>query len=186
MAGQPSGKRLNVLKSFFVKHDRKIPELIDDFCRYYDCMERKEVIYYFDSTALGNNYAVNEQDFHWVVCDFFRQHGWEVTSVYLGNPMAHEEKHLLINRGFAGNQRLTPYFNRQNNDSLILAIQTAGVSNGSKGFKKDKSGEKLPESEENLLELRTDGTDAFDTLYIGCEKFPQVTDGYDIDTLEFI
>ena len=27
--------------------------------------------------------------------------------------------------------------------------------------------------EEDLLEHRTDGTDAFDTLYIGCEKFPQ-------------
>ena len=32
--------------------------------------------------------------------------------------------------------------------------------------------EKQPESED-LLEYRTDGTDAFDTLYIGCEKFPQ-------------
>ena len=33
--------------------------------------------------------------------------------------------------------------------------------------------EKQPESEEDLLEHRTDGTDAFDTLYIGCEKFPR-------------
>ena len=37
------------------------------------------------------------------------------------------------------------------------------------GFRKDKGGEKLAESEEDLLEHRTDGTDAFDTLYIGCE-----------------
>ena len=29
------------------------------------------------------------------------------------------------------------------------------------------------EEKEDLLEHRTDGTDAFDTLYIGCEKFPQ-------------
>ena len=35
-----------------------------------------------------------------------------------------------------------------------------------------KGGEKLDETEENLLEHRTDGTDAFDTLYIGAEKFP--------------
>ena len=33
--------------------------------------------------------------------------------------------------------------------------------------------EKQPESEEDILEYRTDGTDVFDTLYIGCEKFPQ-------------
>ena len=48
----------------------------------------------------------------------------------------------------------------------------AGVSRGRNGFRKDKGGEKLAESEEDLLEHRTDGTDAFDTLYIGCEKFP--------------
>ena len=65
-----------------------------------------------------------------------------------------------------------PFFNRQNNDDFILAIQAAGVSRGRNGFRKDKGGEKLAESEEDLLEHRTDGTDAFDTLYIGCEKFP--------------
>ena len=48
----------------------------------------------------------------------------------------------------------------------------AGVSRGRNGFRKDKGGEKLAESEEDLLQHRTDGTDAFDTLYIGCEKFP--------------
>ena len=48
-----------------------------------------------------------------------------------------------------------------------LLRQSAKVDN-----RKDKSGEKLAESEEDLLEHRTDGTDAFDTLYIGCEKFP--------------
>ena len=61
----------------------------------------------------------------------------------------------------------------QNNDDLILAIQAAGVERGRNGFHKQKAGEKLPESEENLLQHRTDGSDAFDTLYIGCEKFPQ-------------
>ena len=37
-----------------------------------------------------------------------------------------------------------------------------------------KADEKLAESEEDLLEHRTDGTDAFDTLFIGCEKFPKI------------
>ena len=42
---------------------------------------------------------------------------------------------------------------------------------GRNGFRKDKGGEKLDETEENLLEHRTDGTDAFDTLHVGAEKF---------------
>ena len=173
VCGQPRGKHLLVLKSFFVKFDRKIPELVDDFCRYYQFHRNKTVVYYWDATAKGSNYAVNEQDFRWVVCHEFERHGWAVVDVYLGNPMRHDEKYLLINQGFAGKQRLMPMFNRQNNDDLILAIQTAGVERGRNGFRKNKSGEKLAEDEENLLEHRTDGTDAFDTLYIGCEKFPQ-------------
>ena len=56
--------------------------------------------------------------------------------------------------------------------SLILPCLER-VERGRNGFRKNKSGEKDDESEENLLEHRTDGTDAFDTLYIGCEKFPQ-------------
>lgn len=126
-----------------------------------------------DTTALGSNYAVNDQDFRWVIIHEFERHGWNVVDVYLGSPMRHNEKYLLINKGFAGKQRLMPFFNRQNNDNLILAIQTAGVTRRRNGFHKDKAGEKLAESEEDLLEHRTDGTDAFDTLYIGCEKFPQ-------------
>lgn len=69
-------------------------------------------------------------------------------------------------------ERLMPFFNRSNNPDLILAIQSAGVCRGLNGFRKDKSDKKLAESEEDLLEHRTAGSDAFDTLYIGCEKFP--------------
>lgn len=173
VAGQPKGRRLNVIKSFFVKYERKLPALIGDFCDYYASHRCKVVIFYHDSTALGSNYAVNDQDYAWWVVHEFERRGWTVISVYLGNPMHHDEKYLLINQGFAGKQRLIPFFNRQNNDDLILAIQAAGVARGRNGFRKNKAGEKLAESEEDRLEHRTDGTDAFDTLYIGCEKFPR-------------
>ena len=172
-AGQPVGKRLNVIKSFYTKFERKIPALIADFCAYYQDHQNKTVIFYYDTTALGSNYAVNEQDFRWVVIHEFERHGWRVHDVYIGNPMKHHEKYLEINEAFAGRRKLMPFLNRQNNEDLILALQTAGVSRGRNGFRKDKGGEKLAEIEEDLLQHRTDGTDAFDTLYIGCAKFPQ-------------
>lgn len=173
VCGQPDEqtRRLNILHSFYVKFDRKIPELIDDFCHYYAPMRHKEVIFYYDSTALGSNYAVNDQDFQWVITHALQKHGWAVRPVYIGAPMRHIEKYLLINRGFSGQARLTPYFNEGGNEALLISIQTAGLYNG----KKDKRGEKLAETEENRLETRTDGSDAFDTLYIGCERFPQQT-----------
>lgn len=172
VTGQPRDRRLNIVKSFYVKFERKIPALIDDFCNYYRNHRNKTVIYYYDATALNSNYAVNEQDVRWWVIHELERHGWTVEAVYLGNPMRHDEKYLLINQAFAGRQRLMPFFNRTNNEDLILAIQAAGVSRGRNGFRKDKAGEKLAETEEDLLEHRTDGTDAFDTLYIGAEKFP--------------
>ncbi len=177
VAGQPdrTARRLNVIKSFYTKYERKIPELVADFCNYYAFHRHKRIIYYYDATALGSNYAVNDIDFHSVTCDEFRRRGWEVQDVYLGAPMKHHEKYLLINEGFAGRNNLTPYFNRQNNEDLILAVQTAEVERGRNGFRKNKSGEKLKETEENRLELRTDGTDAFDSLYIGCERFPKIS-----------
>ena len=175
VAGQPVGNRLNVLKSFYTKFERKIPALIADFCQYYETHANKTVVYYYDTTALGSNYAVNQQDFHWVVCHEFEKHGWTVHDVYIGNPMKHHEKYLEINEAFAGRRKLMPFLNRHNNEDLILALQTAGVSRGRNGFRKDKGGEKLAETEEDLLQHRTDGTDAFDTLYIGCAKFPQQT-----------
>ena len=186
VVGQLSGKRLNIVKSFYVKFERKLPELVADFCAYYTTHQNKTVVFYYDSTALGGNYAVNDQDFRWVIIHEFERHGWRVEDVYLGNPMRHDEKYLLINQGFAGKQRLMPFFNRQNNDDLILAIQAAGVSRGRLGFRKDKAGEKLAETEEDRLEHRTDGTDAFDTLYIGCEKFPYNDTGTGISLVGII
>lgn len=173
VCGQPDEDkgRLNVLKSFFVKYQRKLPELVDDFCVYYEYFPTHTVIYYYDSTALNGNYAVNDQDFLWVISHQFKKHGWTVIAIPIGKPMAHHEKYLLINRAFVGDTRLMPYFNEENNQDLLVSIQTAGVYNG----KKDKRGEKLAETEEDRLEGRTDGSDAFDTLYIGCELLPQAS-----------
>lgn len=81
-----------------------------------------------------------------------------------------------------------PLFNRSNNEDLILAIQSAGVFNGRNGLlscgratsrsARISSAKSGAESEEDRHEHRTDSTDAFDTLYIGCEKF--------VDNREFI
>ncbi|MDR1981338.1 MAG: hypothetical protein LBQ39_06955 [Tannerellaceae bacterium] len=171
--GQQHGRTLRVLKSFFVKYERKIRECVQDFCKYYRHQRNKTVVYYYDTTALGSNYAVNEDDFRSVVCEEFEKHGWSVIPVYVGNPMKHIEKWLLLSEGFMGKSGLIPMFNRENNEELLLAMEQTGTRTGMEGFKKDKSGEKLAETEEDKLEYRTDGTDAFDTLYIGMVKFPQ-------------
>lgn len=171
VCGQPDEerRRLNVLRAFYVKYERKLRELIGDFCAYYAHHHTREVIFYYDNTALAGNYAVNDEDFAWVIEREFEALGWSVVPVYIGQAMRHMEKYLLINRGLAGQARLRPMFNEEGTADLLISIKSAGMVGG----KKDKRGEKLAETEEDRLEYRTDGSDAFDTLYIGCERFPQ-------------
>lgn len=168
VAGQLKGHKLLILKSFYVKYERKLRELVADFCQYYRNHRNKKVIFYYDATAKQGSYAVDNVTFVAVIHDAFRAAGWAVTLKDIGKPMHHMKKHLLINNMFAGHGKLMPMFNRENNEDLIISVQTAAVYNGSK----DKRAEKLAETDESKLELRTDGSDAFDTLCIGCEVFP--------------
>ncbi len=118
VAGQPRDRRLNIIKSFYVKFDRKIPALVEDFCRYYAAPCNKTVVYYYDATALGSNYAVNDQDFHYNVVKVIEQHGRRIESVYLGYRLAafternpkHTTRSIIYNgltpSVFSGNRKL--------------------------------------------------------------------------------
>lgn len=170
VVGQPDDRgNARTVKSFWVKYEEKLPELLDKFIAYYLYHKCKRVFFYFDSTFVGNNYALQNDDFHSFITHYLEEHGWEVEEVYIGQPMAHLDKMLLLNRMLRGRANHKILINSENNEDLLLSIQTAGVYDG----KKDKRGEKLAETEEDKLEARTDGSDAFDTLNIGMEKFPQ-------------
>jgi hypothetical protein len=165
------GECLYTLSSMFVKNERKLRELMKDWCRYYAPHRRKNstVHYFYDATAKFRGYAIeNQQDFKDVVIEVLQHNGWEVDAIDMGTPMEHEAKFKDINEGLSEAGRLSVRFNEENNQDLIVAMEHAGVSVGMGGFKKDKGGEKLPETETDPLELRTDGTDAWDSLYLGC------------------
>lgn len=172
VAGQRQGVKMLTLKSFYVKYERKIRELVQDFCKYYRYQQNKTVVYYFDNTALGTNYAVGDDDFASVITSEFNHQGWNVTRMHIGNPVPHVDKHRMIHLALKGQKYLFPMFNKPNNEALLLALENTGIKISSRGFQKDKSGEKLSESEEDLLQHRTDGTDAWDTLFLGMNKFP--------------
>ncbi len=177
VCGQRNGLKIKVLKSFYVKYNRKVRELVDDFCEYYRHHQTKEFIYYYDSTALGSNYAVSKDDFASVICSQFVKNGWKITRMYMGNPMRHSDKYLVLDDCFKGAKHLIPLLNKENNDALIISISLAEASIGAKGFQKNKAGEKLAETEDDLLEYRTDGSDAFDTLVLGICLFPYSSAG---------
>lgn len=172
VVGQTDGMRLKTINSFFVKYHRKLRELVQDFCNYYRFKSNKTVVYYYNTTALGSNYAVSDQDFSCVVTDEFEKQGWKVIRVFMGVPLKHHEKYIMIDQALKGQKYLLPQFNQHKNEALLLALQQAGVRIGSNGFQKNKTGEKYAETEEDMLEYRTDGTDAWDDLFVGVNLYP--------------
>lgn len=180
VAGQRNGAVLRVLKSFYVKYQRKLRELVDDFCNYYRAHLTKTVVFYYDATALGSNYAVADDDFKSVIIEQFHKHGWVVEAIFIGKPLPHAQKYTILNDGFKGAKHLMPMFNKENNEALLTAITLAEVDISPLGFHKQKGGEKLAETEDDPLEFRTDGTDAFDTLYLGNVLYPYTIGGFSI------
>jgi hypothetical protein len=171
VTGQVYEQELRTLKSMYVKNDRKVRELIADWCEYYQAHQAKTVVYYYDETALQGSYATTRETFADIVMYELRKKGWTVVQKYIGKPMRHALKHQYINDALTGRKYLFPTFNRSNNEQLLPALEQAGIRTGRNGFEKDKAGEKLPDTDEDPLELRTDGTDAWDTLFLGCAFF---------------
>lgn len=164
---------VNVIKSFYVKNERKLRELVDDFSHYYAPKRavNRDVVYYYDATAKqGASYALTDERFYQAVIKELERNGWNVTAIDMGVPEKHEVKHRIINNGLAGIEYPAIRINQPNNPDLIIALQLCEVSIGYQGFRKDKSQEKKAETEDNLpLQQRTDFTDAFDSLYLGCK-----------------
>lgn len=177
---------LHTLSSMFVKNDRKLRELCQDWCRYYEPHKAKNrhVTYFYDATAKQRGYAISgQQDFKDVVIEELTKAGWLVNAVDMGRPMSHEMKHKDINEALAGVGYPFPMFNKENNEALIVAMENTAIKLGYDGFKKDKTHEKAPESElgdssgYGPAEFRTDGTDAWDSLFLGVKYFRLQMDG---------
>lgn len=165
---------LNVINSIYVKNERKLRGLMEDFNKYYLPHKSKNntVYYYYDNTSKFRGYAIEGmEDFKDTVINELSRYGWDVIGIDMGAAMAHEMKYKDINESLAGVAYPAIRINRINNQELIIAMEATGVSMGYKGFRKDKSGEKLSEDAQKddvvMLEYRTDGTDAFDNLFLG-------------------
>lgn len=108
VSGQPVGRDARIQKSFFVKYDRKIREVVQEYCAYYYYKPLKHVVYYYDTTALGSNYAVNEEDFASIVIGEFERLGWTVTPIMIGTRFPTTRSTSLSTRASKGSQALCP------------------------------------------------------------------------------
>ena len=168
---------LNVINSMYVKNGQMIQDLIRDFARYYAPHFKKnpQVNYYYSHTAKFKLHGISMLDIKDTVIQEMQKHHIDVRPIDEGQAPRHEQKYQDINSAFAGYSWPAILFNAQNNEALLAAIEQCDVQIGYNGFRKDKSGEKMSVDAEDATpeELRTDGTDAFDELYMGVKHFRQ-------------
>ena len=187
---------LYVIHSMFVKGEEKIESLLRKFCHYYapHRAHNPRITFFWDSTAKSEDLhfaqeswnASRPESFSDTIIRLLSANGWVVNSVYMRDPMSHDTKYREINNGLKGISAPSVRMNREKNEALIVSIENAGVKqgysrDGRSSIQKDKSGEKLPynpdlddggTSGSNVREeWRTDGSDAFDTLYLGVKFF---------------
>lgn len=169
---QVHGREMPTLSSMFVKTPRKLQELVEDWCDYYHYHPTHNVVYYYDSTAIFDT-PIGSESFADVVQRILTKRGWNVNAVYIGQPIKHQLKHNYIDMALKGNtEYLFPSFNKHNNEYLWMAMEQTGIKQGRNGFEKDKGPEKTPDSIEQPDEYKTHITDAWDTLFIGCNFYP--------------
>jgi hypothetical protein len=173
VVGQVQGRKLMTLKSMFVKSPRKLPDVVNDFCDYYAPHAGRDVIFYYDATSIHDT-PLDQESFKDTVVTVLSKRGWSVIEQYIGKPIRHDIKHSYIDMALKGDTTrwLFPQFNKSNCEALLVAMENAGVIVGRDGFQKDKKPEKKPETQELPEEYKTHITDAWDTLFIGCNLHP--------------
>ena len=173
-----NARELRILKAMYVKNERKLSELVSDFCRYYEPQRCscKQIIYYMDSTAKqGQAYTSNGDEYrsYNIVLSVLKRRGWEVTMIDMKRPMLHEVKYNFMNEVFSGNTRLSVRINSEQCEYLVASMEAATVQVGASGPRKYKGLEKY-KSEDGVAgkaEERTDFSDAGDTLIIGVANY---------------
>lgn len=178
---------LNVISSMFAKDGRMVQHLIKDWSDYYAPHRKKNrrVHFYYDHTFKFKPTGVYIDDIKDTIIKELKKYGWDVNPIPIGQTWAHHVRYKDIGEGMSGLSYPAVRFNKANNEALCAAIENCGVrmaySGATTTVKKDKAGEKLATDSERATagaepeELRTDGTDAFDTLYIGVRHYRQST-----------
>lgn len=174
---------LHVLSSMFVKDGHMVQDLLRDWNQYYapHRKKNKSVHLFYDHTFKFKPHGVFILDIKDTIIQELKKYGWDVNAISIGQAWPHHSKYRDIGEGMSGFVGLPLRMNKENNEALSAAIESCGTrlaySGSTTQVKKDKAGEKLATDSERATEgatpeeLRTDGTDAFDTLYIGCRHY---------------
>jgi hypothetical protein len=154
---------IRFLNGLYSLYPGKLREAINIFCDYYAPLKRKQVYYWFDHTAVGDQHESRICD---DVINLLTARDWSVIPMYTGVTPDHEVKYRMWGNllGENGTYEQKARFNRENCDKLILSMYQAPAEQRKDGFGKDKKSER----DENFpADEATHFSEAADTLVHG-------------------
>lgn len=161
----PGQYTLNFLKDFYVKHPYGMKQTVDRYCDYYKHRPCKHVYFFYDHTAVGERNG--HRKLYEEVTDFFKENGWRVTGIYMGQAWGHNLKYARI-KHYLSNTNSSPWQIRMHSEgcnATMMSMDLAGVEHSTKhGTQKDKKPEK---NKKFPQELATHFSDVFDMLIQG-------------------
>lgn len=168
IAAQRTNEFIDIHASFTASAPKLCKDVVQEFCDYYKEFPNRSVHYHYDQTAVGKDGKV-EESYRDQVVSVLRANGFTVIENYLGQAIAHDSKFVLFSAVFKEDDKRykAVRINRANNKYLIIALGSSGAISGRNGIQKDKRPERKPEVDQRMT---THLPDAFDTLYIGCER----------------
>lgn len=165
--GQLDGRTMRTLKSFYVKTPSKLQDLVQKVADYYRPKINHDIVFYFDQTFVWETGASSES-YADIIHRIFKENGYKVTDVYVGQAPRHDWKQQSIDLALKGDPNyLWVQINLENNEFLKIAMEQSGIKQGKNGPEKDKTPEGSPDTPDNPDEFKTHITDAWDTLWYG-------------------
>jgi len=178
--GQKQGKYMMTVNHMYVKTPHKLKQLVTNFCDYYEPFLNRNVVYFYDNTAIPKS-AASDETFADIVVEVLESRGWNVTKVFTGPAPEHDIKHEQIDMALQGDPKyLYPRFNKFNCETLLTSMERTGTIKIGEKTKKDKRDEAKADTPELPNEYKPHANDAWDTLFIGM-NFHYRVDSKDYD-----
>jgi len=145
LVAQLFDRRFNIDNCLFTTG--KIRELCRTFDAYYRYRSCRDLFYHFDHTAVGESAAVDYSFSDEVIRELSKL-GWTVTPCFMGRAPAHHDKYVFLGRVFARDPEYPEiWINRVNCEYYLMSMQLAAARQTRKGFEKDKTSERDPNTQ---------------------------------------
>ncbi|HRH71434.1 MAG TPA: hypothetical protein PLB89_18180 [Flavobacteriales bacterium] len=169
-----TGQRIDRLVRYDNEHFMRSPHKTAEVCRmwskYFKHHPCKDVIYYFDHTAIGTD-GKSDLTYAEIVISTLTEEGWNVIPVYIGKAPDHYLKFNLwvqVCDETPASGGVYVQFNAENTKFTLGSMKRADVKQTKGRFEKNKDDERNKEIDQALT---THLSDSADTLLWGCYYF---------------